>query len=328
MFFVDNVKITVKAGNGGKGCYSFYKDKYWRYKKPDGGDGGGGGNVIIRADKNIYTLYDFKYRQHFVAENGALGKPNRKKGASGQDKIISVPAGTLAREIKTNCRLRELLEDGHEFIVARGGNGGKGSVHTRGILGEASQGQAGEVREIILDLKLIADVGLIGFPNSGKSTLISKISNAHPKIANYPFTTKEPILGIVNLKCGVIFSIADIPGLIKDSHLGKGLGIRFLRHIERTKALIQLIDMAGVDGRNPFDDYCIIKEELKLYSQEVCSKPLIIAANKMDLPQAKKNLPVFKQKVKEKVIPISALEAEGLDRLLNAIQKKLFTHSS
>lgn len=325
MFFVDNAKIAVKAGAGGKGARSFYKDKYWRYKKPDGGDGGRGGNVIIRADKNFYTLYDFRYRQHFAAENGGHGAPNRKKGRDGQDKIIAVPIGTLIKDNLTGCRLRELLEDKLEVIAARGGDGGKGSVHAK--LDEETRGAPGEVKELILDLKLISAVGLIGFPNSGKSTLISKISNAHPKIASYPFTTREPVLGMAGRE-GADFSVADIPGLIKDSHLGKGLGDRFLRQIERTKILVHLIDMAGVDGRIPFEDYRIIKEELKFYSQEVFKKPGILVANKMDLPQAKENLAAFKQKVRERVIPISALESQGLDRLLNAIQKKLLAHSS
>ncbi|OGX24207.1 MAG: hypothetical protein A3J51_01410 [Omnitrophica WOR_2 bacterium RIFCSPHIGHO2_02_FULL_45_21] len=323
--FVDNVKIAVKAGAGGKGAYSFYKDKYWRYKKPDGGDGGRGGNVIVRADKNFYTLYDFRYRQHFTAEKGGQGMSNRKKGRDGQDKIIVVPLGTLTIDSRTNCRLRELLEDSQEFIAARGGEGGKGSVHAK--LEQELQGAPGEEKELILDLRLIADAGLIGFPNSGKSTLISKISNAHPKIAGYPFTTKEPVLGIVSRE-GAAFSVADIPGLIKDSHLGKGLGDRFLRHIERTKVLVHLMDMAGVDGRSPFEDYRVIKKELQSYSEEVFKKPVILVANKMDLPQAKENLALFKQKVKEMVISISALESQGLDRLLNAIQKKLLAHSS
>lgn len=323
--FVDNVKIAVKAGAGGPGANSFYKDKYWRYKKPDGGDGGKGGNVIIRADKNFYTLYDFRYRQHFSAENGGQGMANRKKGRDGQDKIIVVPLGTLTIDSRTNCRLRELLEDKQEFISARGGRGGKGSVHAK--LDQELQGAPGEEKELILDLRLIADAGLVGFPNSGKSTLISKISNARPKIASYPFTTKEPVLGMAGGE-GAAFSIADIPGLIKDSHLGKGLGDRFLRQIERTKVLVHLMDMAGVDGRIPFEDYHLIKEELRAYSQEVFKKPVILVANKMDLPQAKENLAAFKQKVKKRVIPISALESQGLDKLLNAIQKKLLAHSS
>lgn len=325
MFFVDNVKIAVKAGSGGKGANSFYKDRYWRHKKPDGGDGGRGGNVIIRADKNFYTLYDFKYRQHFAAENGRQGMSNRKKGRDGQDKIIAVPLGTQTIDNRTNCRLRELLEDGQEFIAARGGEGGKGSVHAK--LDDELQGAPGEEKELTLDLRLIADAGLVGFPNSGKSTLISKISNAHPKIAGYPFTTKEPVLGMVSRESAA-FSIADIPGLIKDSHLGKGLGDRFLRQIERTKVLVHLMDMAGVDGRSPFEDYHVIKEELRAYSQELFKKPVILVANKMDLPRAKENLAGFKQKVKERVIQISALESQGLDKLLNAIQKKLLSYSS
>lgn len=322
--FVDNAKIAVRAGDGGSGCNSFYKDKRSRYRRADGGDGGRGGNIIIRADKNMYTLYDFKYRQHFTAANGANGSSNKKNGKNALDKIISVPQGTLIIDAATNCRLRELLDDQDEFIAARAGAGGKGSVHAKEE--EDLEGEPGEEKELILDLRLIADVGLVGFPNSGKSTLISKISAAHPKIASYPFTTKKPVLGMVNLG-EIFFSIADIPGLIKDSHLGKGLGDRFLRHIERTKVLVHLIDMAGVDGRNPLDDYYAINEELKFYSQDVFLKQKIVVANKMDLAQADENLANFKKKVKAKIIPISALQAQGLEELLNAIQKKLFAYS-
>ena len=318
--FVDNVKIMVKAGNGGSGCNSFYKDQLNRYRRPDGGDGGRGGNILIRADMNLDTLYDFKYRQHFSADNGGHASSNRKNGRAAPDKVISVPAGTLVIDGSTDCRLRELLEAGQEFIAAKGGAGGKGSVHAKEE-GDF-QGRPGEEKNLILDLKLIAAVGLVGFPNSGKSTLISKLTAAHPKIASYPFTTKEPILGMVNSE-DLSFSIADIPGLIKDSHLGKGLGDRFLRHIERTKVLVLLMDIAGVDGRNPIDDYRTINEELRLYGREVFKKPKILAANKMDLLPAKKNLVNFKKEIKEKVIPISALEASGLQELLNAIKEKL-----
>lgn len=321
--FVDNVRIRVKAGRGGNGCRSFYQDKYSRYKKPDGGDGGRGGSIIIRADKNLFTLYDFIYRKHFTADSGENGSSNRKNGKNAESKVILVPQGTIVIDSLTHCRLRELLEDGQEVIAAVGGEAGKGSVHAREELDLC--GKPGEEKELILDLKLIADVGLVGFPNSGKSTLISKVSNAHPKIASYPFTTKEPVLGIAQAR-GEHFSVADIPGLIKDSHKGKGLGDSFLRHIERTNILLHLVDMAGVDGRNPIEDYTIINDELRFYSPEVFKKPRVLAANKMDLPQAKENLENFKKQVKKKIIPISALEGKGLKELLNAIQEKLFTH--
>jgi len=323
--FIDSAKINVKAGSGGGGCRSFYKDKYSRYKKADGGDGGKGGDIIIRAENDFLTLYDFTYRRHFTAQAGAHGSSNRKKGEDAEDKIILVPCGTIVTDAQTGCRLRELLEDGNQFIAAQGGSGGKGSVHAKED--EDLQALPGEEKELLLDLKLIADIGLVGFPNSGKSTLISKVSRAHPKIASYPFTTKEPVLGVVSFDEDTSFSIADIPGLIKDSHLGRGLGDRFLRHVERTKVLVHLIDMAGLDARDPIDDYRTINDELKFYSGEVFKKPRILVANKMDLPQAKENLENFQKTVKKKIIPISAKESQGLKELLHAIKKKLYTHS-
>lgn len=324
--FVDNVRVRVKAGNGGGGCYSFYRDKYMRHPIPDGGDGGNGGDIVVRASRNLFTLYDFKYKQHIIAENGVNGSSNKKRGRNAGDTIILVPKGTLVIDSRTGCRLRELLDDGEGFIAAKGGAGGKGSVHAREE--EELKGVPGEEKELFLDLKLIADVGLAGFPNSGKSTLISKMSNAHPKIANYPFTTKEPVLGIVeDEEAQETFSIADIPGLIKDSHMGRGLGDKFLRHIERTKVIVQMVDMAGIDGRDPLEDYRVINDELKFYSREVFNKPRVLVANKMDLPAAKNNLLRFKKEIKKKIIPISAQESEGLEELLDAIKKKLFPHS-
>ncbi len=324
--FVDNVRVRVKAGNGGGGCYSFYRDKYMRHPIPDGGDGGKGGDIIVRSSHNLFTLYDFKYKQHIIAASGAHGSSNKKRGRNAEDTVILVPKGTMVIDALTGCRLRELLGDGEGFIAANGGLGGKGSAHAREE--EELKGKPGEEKELILDLKLIADVGLAGFPNSGKSTLISRISNAHPKIANYPFTTKEPVLGIVEDDEQEGFSIADIPGLIKDSHMGRGLGDKFLRHIERTKVIVQMIDMAGVDGRDPLEDYRVINDELKFYSRDVFNKPRVLAANKMDLPAAKDNLLRFKKEVRKKIIPISARESEGLEELLDAIKKKLFPRSS
>ena len=325
--FVDNVRVRVNAGNGGGGCYSFYRDKYMRHPIPDGGDGGKGGDIVIRASHNLFTLYDFKYKQHIIAKSGANGSSNKKRGRNAEDTVILVPKGTLVLDALTGCRLRELLGDGEGFIAAKGGLGGKGSVHAKEE--EELKGKPGEEKGLILDLKLIADVGLAGFPNSGKSTLISRISNAHPKIANYPFTTKEPVLGIVeDEEARETFSIADIPGLIKDSHMGRGLGDKFLRHIERTKVIVQMIDMAGIDGRDPLEDYRVINDELKFYSREVFNKPRVLAANKMDLPAAKNNLLRFKKEVRKKIIPISAQESQGLEELLDAIKKKLFALSS
>jgi GTP-binding protein len=316
--FVDQAKIKVKAGDGGDGCTSFYHDKFTRRGIPDGGDGGKGGDVIIRANKNLFTLYDFQFRRHFKAEDGKNGSGKGKKGADGKDLIISVPLGVTVKDLKTDCVLRSLDSEGEWVCVAKGGRGGRGNQHKR----IAEKGEKGQEREILLDLKLISDVGIVGLPNAGKSTLISSISNAHPKIASYPFTTKTPVLGIVQNE-DFSFSIADIPGIISGSHEGKGLGMRFLRHIEKTKLLIHLIDMGGTEGREPERDYEILNRELALYSKKVADIPQIIVANKMDLPQAKQNLERFKEKIGKLVIAISALKREGLEELIEAIRDRL-----
>jgi len=319
MYFVDSAKITVRAGRGGNGCNSFYKDKLSRYRRADGGDGGRGADIIIRADKNLLTLYDFKFRQHFYAASGGHGSSNKKKGKDAPPTLIRVPLGTTLIDCRSNSRLRDLLEDGQELIAAKGGAGGKSNIHSED--GNFS-GQPGEEKELLLDLKLIADVGLVGFPNSGKSTLISKISGAHPKVAAYPFTTKAPVLGIVEFD-DRYFSIADIPGLIMGSSQGKGLGVRFLRHIERTRILIHIIDISAFEGRDPIEDYKNINKELEGYSKELLKKPQIIAANKMDLEGSKANLLRFKKAIKKEVYPISALNKDGLEELIEAVGKKL-----
>jgi len=317
--FIDSVKITVKSGNGGRGCQSFYRDKYTRRGIPDGGDGGRGADIIIRADRNLQTLLDYKYNRHFYGKNGDLGSGKNKKGKDAPELIIRVPAGTRIEEIKTECVLGDLLGDQEELAVAKGGKGGLGNQHHM----EATDGQPGEEKELLLDLKLIADAGVVGFPNAGKSTLISNISHAHPKIAPYPFTTKFPVLGVVGPGSKGGFVIADIPGLIEGSWSGRGLGDKFLRHIERTKIIVHLIDMSAQEGRDPIEDFKIINNELKNYSREVYTKPQIIAANKMDIAQAKPNLAVFKKIVKKKVYPVSALRKEGLEELIEAIRKKI-----
>jgi len=316
--FIDYAVVYLKAGDGGSGCQSFYRDKYTRYGIPDGGDGGKGGDIVFVADKNVFTLLDFKFRQHLRAENGKIGSSKKKKGKDGKDLIVRVPAGTLIIDKKTNCLLRDLSQDGAKVIAARGGKGGLGNRHKCA----ASDGESGEERWVILDLKLIADVGLLGFPNAGKSTLISAISNAHPKIASYPFTTRQPVLGVVR-RDERSFVIADIPGLIEGSSQGRGLGFRFLRHIERTRFLLHVIDMAGESGRDPLMDYYTLNKELNSYSKEVAAKPQIIVANKMDLPGAQMHLERFKRAVKKKIYPISALEKKGLEELIEAILSKL-----
>jgi GTP-binding protein len=317
--FIDNVKTYVRAGKGGKGCQSFYRDKYTRRGIPDGGDGGKGADVIIKADRNLHTLLDFQYRRHFFGANGGHGSGKNKKGKGAPGLIVRVPCGTTVKDAKTGCILRDLDKDQEEVIAAVGGKGGLGNRHHK----QACDGQSGEEKELLLDLKLIADAGIVGFPNTGKSTLISAISNAHPKIASYPFTTKFPVLGAVRIGAENSFVIADIPGLIEGSSKGRGLGDEFLRHIERTKVIIHLIDMAAVEGRDPVEDYKIINQELKNYSKEIYKKPRFIAANKMDLEGALSNLQRFRKAIKKKVYPISALKKQGLEELIEAVREKI-----
>ncbi|MFA5275368.1 MAG: GTPase ObgE [Candidatus Omnitrophota bacterium] len=318
--FIDNAKIYVKAGDGGKGCNSFYRDKYQRFGIPDGGDGGRGADIIIRADRNLYTLLDFKYNRHFNGKHGIHGSGNRKKGSNAPAIVVCVPVGTVITDIKNNCILRDLDKDQEEVIVANGGRGGLGNQHRN--LEEATSPERGEEKELLLDLKLLAEAGLVGFPNVGKSTLISAISNAQPKIAAYPFTTIAPVLGLVRLD-NKSFIIADIPGLIEGSGVGRGLGDKFLRHVERTKILVHLLDMSGFEGRDPLKDYVTINNELKVYSKALAKKKQIIAANKMDLSGAEANLKKFKAKYRKKIYPISALKKEGLEDLIEAIAKAL-----
>ena len=316
--FIDGAKINLRAGSGGKGCQSIYRDKYQRQGIPDGGDGGKGADIIIRADHNLLTLLDFQYHRHFFGAHGGHGSSNHKKGRSAEDVIIRVPLGTTIKNSATGSILRDLEVDGDQVIVARGGQGGVGNWHRK----EATPGEAGEEKIIELDLKLLADVAVVGFPNAGKSTLISAISNAHPKIAAYPFTTTGPILGVAQGKHRK-FVIADIPGLISGASAGRGLGIRFLKHIERTKILIHLVDMAGFEGRDPLEDYKNINLELKNYSRAVYKKPQVICANKMDLPGAAENLKRFKKTVKKTIYPVSALNRQGLEELVDAVAKKI-----
>lgn len=316
--FIDRAKINVKGGAGGKGCSSVYRDKYTRQGILDGGSGGNGADIIIRADRNLHTLLDFQYNRHFFGPKGLNGSSKNKRGKDSQAVVIRVPCGTIIKDANTDCVLRDLSRDQEEVLVAKGGHGGYGNQHCR----PATPGEPGEEKDLILDLKLIADVGVVGFPNAGKSTLISNISHAHPKIAAYPFTTKSPVLGVVNIGDGS-FVIADIPGLIEGSSMGRGLGDRFLRHVERTKILVHLVDMSGSEGRDPLEDYKTINKELNSYSKELYKKTQIVVANKMDLEGSKENLARFRKTVKKKVHPVSALTKEGLEELIEAIGKKL-----
>jgi GTP-binding protein len=318
MAFVDQARIHVAAGNGGKGCESHYSDKYTRYPIPDGGDGGRGGNVAFVADRNLHTLLDYRFRQHYVARSGGHASSKNKTGKRGEDCVLRVPVGTVLWDYDTDLLIRDLNVHGDSVVVARGGEGGHGNNHNRTVTPPG----AGEVHTIRLELKIIADVGLVGFPNAGKSTLICAVSKVKSKIASYPFTTKAPVLGIVKDEEDERknFVMADLPGLIEGAHEGKGLGHQFLKHAERTKILVQVIDMAATEGRDPIDDYYQICEELELYSEELSQKHRILVANKMDLPEARTHLARFKRKVTKDIIPISAKEKQGLDKLLATVR--------
>lgn len=327
---IDYVKITVKAGDGGNGAISFRREKYVASGGPDGGDGGKGGSIFFKVDKDLNTLLNFRYTKKFKADDGKKGEGARRTGKSGEDLYISVPRGTIVKDIETNEIIADLSEEGETFLVAMGGKGGKGNQHfatsTRQVPRFAESGEKGTEKNLELELKMLADVGLIGLPNVGKSTIISKVSSATPKIANYQFTTLEPSLGVVNLKNGKTFVMADIPGIIEGASDGVGLGITFLKHIERTRLLLHVIDISAADGRNPIDDYTVITEELKKYSKKLFNKKQIIVLNKMDsvnnIDDIEK-LEEIAKKNKQKVFKISAITNEGLDELIEYVSKEL-----
>lgn len=318
MAFVDTAKILVKAGDGGKGCESHYRDLWMRYPRADGGDGGDGGSIIFVADPHIQTLLDFRFKQHYQGQRGGHGSSKGATGKSGDDCLLRVPVGTILWDETTGLLIRDLSAAGEQVIVAKGGHGGIGNMRRK----TAVPPTKGEEKSIRLELKLIADVGIIGFPNAGKSTFICGVSKVRSKIANYPFTTKQPILGIVETD-DARFIMADLPGLIEGAHLGKGLGHQFLKHAERTKILVHLIDMAGSEGRDPVEDYDKICYELEAYSDLLANKHKIIVANKMDLPEAKKNIKRFRKKYPEDIFEISAKDHDGLDELIERIIKIL-----
>lgn len=327
---IDNVKISVKAGDGGNGAVSFRREKYIAAGGPDGGDGGRGGNVYFKVDNNTSTLLDFKYRKKFKAEDGKNGEGARKIGKSGKDLYISVPKGTIIKDIDKDVIVADLSEDGQEFLIARGGKGGRGNTHfatsTRQVPNFAEQGKKGALKNLELELKMLADVGLVGFPNVGKSTLISIVSSARPKIANYHFTTLDPSLGVVRPKNGEPFVMADIPGIIEGASEGIGLGIEFLKHVERTRLLLHVIDVAGSEGRDPVEDFNRINEELKKYSQKLASKKQIVVANKMDIANDENLIKKLEEKCREenlKLFKISAATRQGIDELIEHVAKEL-----
>jgi len=327
--FVDQAKIYVKAGNGGAGCISFRREKYIPKGGPDGGDGGDGGDVILIADPQVHTLYDFHHQVHFRAENGKPGMGKKMKGKDGQDLILRVPVGTVVKDAETGGILGDLTEPGQTLVVARGGKGGRGNAHFATPVRQAPRiaepGKPGEEKWLVLELKLIADVGLVGFPNAGKSTLLSRISAAKPKIADYPFTTLEPNLGVVRLFDGNTFVVADIPGLIEGAHKGIGLGYEFLKHIERTRILLYMLDISK--EKEVVKDYQILKNELKLFNPQLLDKDYLIALNKIDLmpdPEKIRNIiELFEEKDQGKIYPISAVTGQGVLELIYALWNKL-----
>jgi len=327
--FVDKVKIFVKGGDGGNGQIAFRREKYVPFGGPAGGDGGKGGDVVLVVDEGLQTLIDFRYKSHFKAERGEHGRNKSQHGANAEDLIIRVPPGTLIFAAESNEILADLTEHGQKFIVAHGGRGGRGNIRFATASNPAPEiaekGEPGEEKWIILELKVMADVGLVGFPSVGKSTFISIVSAAKPKIAEYHFTTLEPNLGVVDVGDGRSFVIADLPGLIEGAHLGSGLGHQFLRHIERTRVILHVIDMAGVELRDPYQDYLIINNELQQFNPKLAKKPQIVVANKMDLPNAEENLTLFRKQLAEDIpiYPISAATKKGIKEVIYAVSDLL-----
>ena len=328
--FIDKARIFIKAGKGGNGAISFRREKYVAAGGPDGGDGGKGGNVIFRPELGMTTLMDFRYKRKYAAQSGGDGAGKRQKGKTGEDIIIKVPLGTVVRDAESNRILADLSVAGKDVILARGGNGGWGNSHfataVRQTPNFAKNGQAGDEREVTLELKLLADVGLVGFPNVGKSTLLSMTTKADPKIANYHFTTLEPNLGVVDLGNSRSFVMADIPGIIEGASEGVGLGHEFLRHIERTRILIHVVDVSGIEGRNPIEDFDIINEELSKYDMALEERPQIIAANKTDIIQNPEAYEEFMAEMKNRgyeVFAISAATGGGVNELMMRTYEEL-----
>ncbi len=329
MSFVDRAKIVIKSGDGGDGCSSFHREKFVQRGGPDGGDGGNGGNVVLFADAGMNTLLDFKFARFYRAQNGESGRSKLQRGKNGDDLVIKVPVGTIVKDISSGKIIADMNVSGKTRIVLHGGRGGKGNARfatpTKQSPKFSQPGQKTLEHEIELELKTIADVGLIGLPNVGKSTILSVLTNAKPKIANYHFTTLTPNLGVVK-RYDSSFVLADIPGLIEGAADGAGLGHDFLRHIERTRMLVHVLDISGSEGRNPVDDYRRINSELEKYSKRLAQLPQIIAANKMDITGADENLELLKKEVANdgvKVFPVSAAAVKGFDTLLDEIIKTL-----
>ena len=341
--FLDTAKIKVKAGNGGDGMVAFRREKYVPNGGPWGGDGGRGGNVVFVVDEGLRTLMDFRYNRHFKAQSGEKGMTKGMHGRGAEDLIVRVPQGTTVRDAETGKVLTDLIENGQEFIVAHGGRGGRGNIRfatPKNPAPEISEnGEPGQERELQLELKILADVGLVGFPSVGKSTLLSVITSAKPKIGAYHFTTIVPNLGMVRTQSGESFAVADLPGLIEGASQGVGLGTQFLRHIERTRVILHIIDMSASEGRDPYEDYLAINKELESYNLRLMERPQIIVANKMDMPESQENLEESQENLEEfkkklaanydefeelpPIFPISGLTKQGLAPLLDATAELL-----
>lgn len=327
--FVDQVKISLKAGDGGNGITAYRREKYVPFGGPAGGDGGKGASVIFEVDEGLRTLLDFRYQTHFKAKKGENGQSSNMHGRNAEDLVLKVPPGTIVKSVETEKVLADLVEDGQRAVVAKGGRGGRGNSRfatPRNPAPDFSEnGEPGEEIDVTLELKLLADVGLVGFPSVGKSTLLSIVSKAKPKIGAYHFTTIKPNLGVVSTPDNRSFVMADLPGLIEGASDGVGLGHQFLRHVERTKVIVHMIDMSGSEGRDPIDDYHVINKELVAYKQRLEDRPQIIVANKMDMPDAEDNLELFKEETGDDhiIIPLSAVSRDNIDQLLYTIADQL-----
>lgn len=326
--FIDEVVIKVEAGNGGDGCLAFRREKYVAMGGPFGGNGGHGSNIIFKVDEGLHTLIDLRYMKTIKGKKGENGRGKNQNGAAADDVIIKVPQGTIVTDLGTGFIIADLKEKDDEVVVAYGGRGGRGNTafktQSNPAPNFAENGEPGEVKELKVELKLLADVGLVGMPSVGKSTIISRVSKAKPKIAAYHFTTLTPNLGVVRTKDGRSFVIADLPGLIEGASLGEGLGDRFLKHIERTRVIAHVIDMSAFEGRDPYLDYVTINKELENFNKDILKKPEIIIANKMDLPSAKENLEKFKQKIGDKkIFEVSAMTNTGLEDVVTSLADML-----
>ena len=321
--FVDEAILELEAGRGGNGCMAFRREKYVEMGGPFGGNGGNGGSIIFEVDEGLNTLIDLRYKKLYKANNGEHGEGKGKHGKNAKDLVIKVPLGTVITDLETNLVLADLVKKGDFALIVHGGRGGRGNMafatHSNPAPEFCENGEPGEVKKVKVELKLLADVGLVGLPSVGKSTIISKISAAKPKIAAYHFTTLKPNLGVVRASNNRSFTVADLPGLIKGASLGEGLGDKFLKHIERTKAIAHVIDMSAMEGRDPYEDYKIIKEELSNFDKKLLEKPEIIIANKKDVPTFKENLKNFKEKVSLPIYEISAINGDGLEKVIDAL---------